>query len=213
MSFDEFERRLPEVCLSHRAQGRALAFALVLHDARQPHLRKALDDDTYWEALDALSGRSLTVFSFECAPRRSRPVAASPNGRELLVAVRGSPSRTVHDALATHFPGLSVRQLPTVLFFQVDEHGEILDSCAATLLSNPADPAAAYNSLQTVLQVAVASLQHVEVANAENAREVYQLIVEGLHDLAVKQRIRAVFTGIKAVSGVATIARLVSALV
>jgi len=213
MSFDEFHQRLPAICHSHRAQRRALAFGLVLCDVRQPHLRKALDDDAYWQALDELAGCFLTVFSFEFEPQPRRPSSQSPHEQQWLIGVHHAPQGAANAVLSTHFPGLTVQRLPAVLFFQVTQDGNISDSCAATLLNDPADSAQAYNSLQNVLQVAVASLSRVEEANAVNAREIHQLIVEGLHDLKVERLIRSVFPGLKAMASVGSIARLVSDLV
>ena len=75
LSQAEFESHFVQMCETHRAQGRALAFAFILFDARQPHLRQALDEERYWAALDEQSGRNLTVFAF-LAYLRERPPGA-----------------------------------------------------------------------------------------------------------------------------------------
>src|ERR1043166_45904 len=157
-----FESQFLAVCAGHRAQGRALAFAFILFDSRHPHLRKALEDDAYWEALDELSGRYLTVFSF-LAYLRNRSPDAPLHGVRAMVSIPRLTSETPIDLLATYFPGLSREQLPCILFFQVSNDA-VIDSCAVSL-GPSTDPAAAYNEIADVLQTAIKSIGRVEDEN------------------------------------------------
>src|SRR5580704_1457649 len=64
--FKSFESKMLEICNEHRKEDRALAFAFILYDFENPHLRKILEDRYYWEALNIISGKYLTVFSIHC---------------------------------------------------------------------------------------------------------------------------------------------------
>lgn len=210
MSFDEFRSQFLKVCTAHRAQGRALAFAFILFDARQPHLRDALEKDSYWDALDELSGRLLTVFSFDIRPMRRTPAVAR-EVMHMMVSIPLVSTNVPQDTLSTYFPGLSLEKLPCVLFFQV-ENDTMIASCAVSLSSSVEGPAAAYNELADVIRSAAISIRDVEDENATNARELYQLIVEGLHDRRLKHGLLSVYRGVKIVAGVAGIVRLIMTL-
>ena len=69
-SWEDFEDRFFDTCEAHRAQGRALAFALILADREHPYVRSVLENQAYWDSLDDLAGQNLSVFCFDV---RSRP--------------------------------------------------------------------------------------------------------------------------------------------
>lgn len=211
MSLDDFRTRFLAECTAHRAQGRALAFAFILFDARQPHLRRALEQDAYWESLDELSGRLLTVFSFDTRPQ-PRPERPPADAVRMIVDIRTFGVDLPRDLLTQHFPGLTLDQLPCVLFFQVDRE-EVIDSCAVGLAVKAVDPEAAYNELASVIAAATTSLRNVQDENASNARELYQLIVEGLRDRRIKQSLFSAYRGAKNVASAAGILKLISSLV
>lgn len=70
--YDEFESDFLRICETHREEGRALAFAFILYDFTSPQVAKVLRDQDYWNALDQLSGKYLTVFSFHTRPASKR---------------------------------------------------------------------------------------------------------------------------------------------
>ena len=211
MSLADFRSRFLSICMAHRAQGRALAFAFILLDARQPHFRRALEEDAYWDALDELSGRLLTVFSFDTRRPARRPWTEPDHSIRMLVDISSYGEDLPRDVLSEHFPGLSLDRLPAVLFFQVDQDS-VIDSCAVSLSTKAAAPEAAYEELAGVIGVAARSLRNVEDENAENARELYQLIVEGLHDRKVRGNLLAVYRGLRMAAGTAGILRLIGML-
>lgn len=188
---DEFASRFLEVCEGHRSQGRALAFAFILYDIGHPQVRTALRRQPYWDALDQLSGRALTVFSFPVDPS----LAASPVGE-----------------LRKYFPGLRDQDLPCVLFFQV-LNGEVVDSRAVALRSEATSADAAYNEMNEVLRRAVQSVAQVEDESAVNAREIFGLIRGEMDERALRLRALRVLPAIKHVATAAALAKTLLSLV
>ena len=78
---EEFAREFPKICRSHRETGRALAFAFILFDYDHPEVRKVLYDQMYWDALDKISGRFLTVFSFNLQSEENLRSKSRERGR------------------------------------------------------------------------------------------------------------------------------------
>jgi hypothetical protein len=190
----DFDRDFLALCEAHRAQGRALAFAFIVFDARAPHLRKAIEDDAYWEAFDALSGRELTVFTF-MAYFHDRAAREPPHAMRAMFGVPANLAAIPQNRLAELFPGLGRSKLPAVLFFQVDK-GEVLGSIAASL-SVEGDPATAYNEVAGVLKTALESIEAVDDENAGNARAIFGLIESALKDRARARKAVAIYNGVR----------------
>src|SRR6185437_6834927 len=166
LSLDDFDRDFLAICEAHRAQGRALAFAFIIFDARSPHLRKALDDDAYWQALDALSGRQITVFSF-LAYLHERSPEAPQRVMRAMFAVPANLVANPQDRLTELFPGLARAKLPAILFFQVADR-EVVGSTTVSLNAE-IEPASAYNEVAAILTAALESIAAVDDENASNA--------------------------------------------
>lgn len=115
-TFAEFEERVLQICEQHQREQRACAFAFIINDARSPHLEQVLRDSAYWTALDAISGKALTVFSvFAGTLRREDAFAPEDHAADMRRIEQGT--RRVLDS---HF-GLTELTFPSVLFFQVDD--------------------------------------------------------------------------------------------
>ena len=59
---EELEKHILKISQEHRDNKRAFAFALIVYDFENPHLNKILNDKGYYNALDYISGKALTVF-------------------------------------------------------------------------------------------------------------------------------------------------------
>lgn len=208
LSPSDLESTFLATCEAHRAQGRALAFAFILFDARHPHLRKALEDPAYWEALDDLSGRQLTVYTFLAYMHDRRPGAA-PHGTRAMFGIPRLMTAPPHELLAEYFPGVRRQKLPCVLFFQVDS-GEVIGSTAVSLTVDN-NPAAAYNEVADLLQTALVSIARVEDDSAANSAEIFHLIESALAQRALKDRAIALYQGARKLP-VAAVMRLIHGL-
>ena len=173
VSAEDFESRFLEICQSHRAQGRALAFAFILFDRAHPYVRNALAQQHYWEALDERSGRSLSVFSIDVRG------GAEGSERRWMNTVQSPSLDRVRQVLSDHFEGAEAITTPCVLFFQVAD-GKLVDSAVVQIAANGLTDT--YEELESVIGTAADAVNQVQDVNAGNANEIFNLIVSALRE-------------------------------
>lgn len=168
-----FGRDFLSICKQHLKEKRALAFGFILHRVNDPHVGIILEDPNYWAALDSLSGKYLTIYSFviEPSPSRVREPAVPYVVREMVgVETHFGPDRT---AISTHFAGIDLEKQPCVLFFGA-KNGHVADPFAIRIRSDL--PETTFLELQDVLGRAVRAVQKVTPDNAGNSTEILGLI-------------------------------------
>lgn len=97
-SINDLHDRFQEVCLEHKANRRASAFALIFYKYRDTELQDILEDRGAFARLDRLSGNNLTVFFLDM---ESQEVTEYFNSRYLNLL------------------GLAGARLPAVVFFRM----------------------------------------------------------------------------------------------
>ena len=166
-SFQEFESEFLDICRDHQAKGRALALAMILYDFAHPQMRKMLHDRRYWDALDTLSGRFLTVFSFNFRAGSARSPVVNADLQKLAGFVQAKFGETLS---GSH---------PVVLFFQV--HGdELSDACLVSIRAKYVEKT--FTEISGLLQSVVESIQNVRPENRENTKEIFDLIQSALKE-------------------------------
>lgn len=195
-SFNEFENRMLEICNDHRAKGRALAFAFILYDFENPHLRKILEDHDYWLALHHLSGEYLTVFSlnykkprqFNRRPARRR--SSSGNDMEYLTTISTSfnPSVGSNKLISRYFGSMEVKY-PSILFFQVDN-----DNVTDTLLIelNEETIEQGFIELKAYIQSAVDALKKIEPQYKHNVAEIFDNLEGNVRSTRTMSKVKRV---------------------
>jgi hypothetical protein len=188
-SFDEFGRKFETICHTHHKEGRALAFAFILYDFEHAEIAKVLHDEDYWNALNKISGKYLTVFSFHLA-KQYRGVArpASRVGRSSSGSFSDS-KQFISELFGAELPSAK----PVILFFQVTGD-EISDPCVVEVRAETVEKA--FLEIRSILSDAVESVERVLPEFRGNTAEVFNLIVTRL-----QQRKAALF--IKKAVGVA----------
>ena len=58
----DFSHGIIELCEKHREESRALAFAFLIYDFCNPQTIKVLEDVDYWNALNTISGKYLSIY-------------------------------------------------------------------------------------------------------------------------------------------------------
>ena len=185
-TFDEFERRFLAICQEHHDHRRALAFAFVMYDVGSPEVAKLLRDTDYWNALDALAGNLLTVFTVQVAPN------APESEMRGMVRLSAAAVGDWEGLLEVHF-GITSPQLPAVLFFQTDEGG-VLDSYLVRVAGDTVETA--FQNIRQVLRAATESVEQVRPENRDNTAEIFNLI---------KGRLRSDRTTARVLHGLKTI--------
>lgn len=176
--FEEFEAHVLQICEEHQRDRRACAFAFVLHDAQSPHLGKVLDDPGYWAALDALSGRALTVFSIFAGTLR-RENHFNPEDHSINMRLLEQGSRRVIDV----YFGVADLSFPSVLFFQVSE-GHVLASRLVKLQSKAVE--VAYQELSDLLGLAAKSVSDSTGKPIRDPEAAYERLDRALTSRSIK---------------------------
>src|SRR5687768_10872438 len=103
-----FKHTILKVCADHKKKKRALAFALIIHRTTEPQIKKLLADKDYWDALDEISGRFLTVFYIDSTNRR-KPRKRKSNEDDLSMSFLTSvqlpraPANTFYEDIKEEF--------------------------------------------------------------------------------------------------------------
>ena len=163
-TWQQFESRLQDICQEHHDEGRALAFAIILHDETSPSISKVLQDRDYWDALNSLSGHLITVFSFETP-------APKPQPRQFMTKVTTATYRPRH--ILQQYFGMPEVSLPAILFFQATKDG-ITDHCLAVLSAGTIHETD--QALETVIRAAAESVNKVTPDNKGNYEEIFNLV-------------------------------------
>ena len=146
-----FEERVIDICEEHQNEKRACAFAFILHDAESPQYSKVLKDQDYWDSLNSISGKALTVFSvFSGLLRRDE-------GNSFANTITSAKSHREQQRriIQTYF-GVDDIAFPALLFFQVS-NGMV---SGMTLISLKArDMESAYAELSDLLRMAAEAVR------------------------------------------------------
>jgi hypothetical protein len=164
LAFHQFEKRFISICHSHHKDNRALAFAFILYDFNHPAVIKVLRDDDYWNALNEISGKLLTVFSFHVVKKRRCSPGQTTSNENFQM-----PRRFIE----SQFDGELLREWPSVLFFQVADN-RITDSCAVLIRSKTIEETSI--EIQNVLADAAESIKKVQAEYRDNTTEIFNLI-------------------------------------
>lgn len=186
-SFGEFEERFLSICEEHRRNERAFAFAFILFDLPHPQVRKVLEDDAYWDALDADAGSYLTVFSFNVPERRRRRESGQLEVRHMVALTEPFGPREGIEAVRSFFGFSEDIELPALLFFQVSGK-EIIDSLWVNLHEKRTEPA--FEEIRGLVGSAVSAVQEMPNDNREDAQEVFDQIQGAVKGEATRRKIR-----------------------
>jgi len=123
--FGSFKKEMINICNQQRDSKKAFAFAFILYDFENPQLWKILNDNEYWQALNKISGKYLTVFSINYKPKRKkRKQAITP--MLFAIPIDYSPAEGSNKLTRKYFGDISVNY-PAILFFQVNKNS-VVDS-------------------------------------------------------------------------------------
>jgi hypothetical protein len=168
---DEFRGAFQSICRSHRAEGRALAFAFILYDFEHPEIRKVLADSAYWDALDRISGKYLTVFSFHLPPRK--PERTHNGVRASVQSPFSDANRFVERTFKVKLP----ESRPLLLFFQVHDD-KVSEPYFYVLKGGFIEDV--FHEIRDALVDAVDSLQYVRPEFRDNTEGTFNLIKNSL---------------------------------
>lgn len=180
LNADDFSHGITELCEKHRIQNRALAFAFLIYDFRNPQIIKVLEDVDYWNALNVISGKWLSIYYIHsCEKKFGEDLAAASE-----IETRGMhPIRTS----APFSPTLPMLKrylsldddvsLPSILFFQV-EGGLISDYFLVGLSEESIEKG--FIELNNYIKSAVERLEMISPENYENTQPIFDSLKQGV---------------------------------
>lgn len=177
-SFESFYERFIEICKEHKNEGRALAFAFILYDFRNPQIAKVLRDEDYWFSLHAISGEYLTVFSLNYNPGKEniqKIIRERMNGSHTtkgLTAANINPfslEENSNSLITKYFGDIKVK-FPSVLFFQIDNE-TVIDYTLIEL--DEKEIQQAFKELQNYIISAVDALKYITKENRNNHQQIF----------------------------------------
>lgn len=177
LDLETFEQRMITICNQHRDDKKALAFAFILYDFENPNIRKVLNDNDYWEALNQISGNYLSVFSLNYKEKEI-PTSYDKtnfNGLQMLTSIptRYNPSIGTNQLIKKYFGDIDSINYPAILFFQIDNNS-VIDSILLDL--NEQQIESSYLELKEVIKAAVNALKNITLENEQNYIEIFNCL-------------------------------------
>jgi len=176
LSTKDFSQGIIELCEKHRNESRALAFAFLLYDFRNSQIIKVLEDRDYWNALNTISGKYLSIYYIHSNERNFAEDLEASNGVEIrgmhpingVVAIDNIvPILKRYLALETNV------KLPSILFFQVE--GQLIaDYFLIELFEETIEKS--FIELKDFILEAVASLKRIDPTCYENHQPIFECL-------------------------------------
>jgi hypothetical protein len=193
---ESFSKRMIDICNDHRKQNRAMAFAFILYDFQNPQVWKVLNDREYWLALNAISGKFLTVFSLNYRPpeRRKRRRDDSDTYIHMLTDIRTTfnPSEGTNALIDKYFGEQLEVSYPAILFFQVNQNA-VVDSLLIELREQEIEPA--FLEMQEYIIRAVEALRRIQSENKGNIKEIFDCLEHEVRSARNVRRFKRVAKG------------------
>jgi hypothetical protein len=174
------------VCNEHRLTNRALAFAFILYNFKNPQIYKILRDEDYWRALNETSGKYLSVFYISQQDSYFGQDLSESDGKER----RGLHGLMTYEQLIPllkpYFQLDERIELPAVLFFQ-EHDGLLTDYFLLGLDENKLEES--FWELQHYIQSAVDNLEKIAKDNYQNSQEIFNQLKLGVESHKLKRKI------------------------
>jgi hypothetical protein len=180
LSTDAFYPSIIDVCKKHREDNRALAFAFVIYDFENPQISKILNDRDYWNALNTISGRYLSIYYIHSREDTFGKGLASVSGREqrgLYPIERDNDMTVILPMLKRYLELDEDVKNPSILFFQV-EGTLISDYFLIELFEGRIE--GSFLELKDYISSAVDRLKMIDPENYGNIQPIFESLKEGL---------------------------------
>ncbi len=187
---DEFKKYISDICVNHKESNRAMAFAFIVYNFKNPSISKVLKDHDYWEALNSISGKYLSVFYFD-KPKKKCAQKMSTSRTDVIYCMTSvgkmlSPE-TVNDYIYKTFNLSENVASPFVVFFQTE--GENITKCFVVKLKKE-KVEESFLELKQHIKNAVESIEEVTPENSQNSQCIYSLIENGVKNGTVNEFIK-----------------------
>lgn len=175
-SVGEIERYIVRIAQGHRVDKRAFVFALIVQDFDNPHIEKILSDMSYYNALDYISGKYITVFyihSKYLGVQSERAKKSNKQRFEFTMQKIDTTPNLSPKFIAENIFNVDSLPSPSVLFFNINGDS-ITEYTIAHLQHNEIEKG--FGELLNVIKTAAISLAEVKEENRNNDKEVFALV-------------------------------------
>ena len=120
---DDFIESIIDLCETHRKENKALTFAFLIYDFETPQIYKILEDVNYWNALNTISGKYLSVYYIHSRENTFGEDLSTHNGHEQrrLFPIDDRIRLSAVMPMLKNYLALDEDvKLPAILFFQVE---------------------------------------------------------------------------------------------
>ena len=188
INYNEFKTNFIEICNNHKDDDIALVFAIIIYNESNPEISKILKDTDYWNSLDKLSGKYLTVFSIKKKSRRRLKGRTGfsinrrldlgsqilrPSSYGIPINTFSNLEDTNKDLLSELFGVNGEFPTPSILFFQIKDN-MVLKSFFISLIEDKIEES--YLEIKRYLTRAVDTLKPIKDENKGNSKELFDLI-------------------------------------
>ena len=176
LSTKDFSQGIIELCEKHRNESRALAFAFLLYDFRNSQIIKVLEDRDYWNALNTISGKYLSIYYIHSKERNFAEDLEASNGveRRGMHPINGVVAIDNIVPILKRYLALETNvKLPSILFFQVE--GQLIaDYFLIELFEETIEKS--FIELKDYILEAVASLKRIDPTCYENHQPIFECL-------------------------------------
>ncbi len=180
LSTDDFSKGIIDLCETHRKENRALAFAFLIYDFENPQILKVIEDINYWNALNTISGKYLSVYYIHSRENIFGEDLSVHNGHENrgLYPIDDKTHRShVIPMLKNYFALDEYVKLPAIMFFQV-EGKQISDYFLIELFADKVEES--FLELKDYISSAVKRLKMIAPVNRENLHPIFESMKQGV---------------------------------
>lgn len=180
LNTDDFSNGIFELCEKHREESRALAFAFLIYDFCNPQIIKVLEDADYWNALDTISGKFLSIYYIHSRERNFAEDLATANDierRGMHPITAGIPFNNLLPMLKKYLALDNNVKLPSILFFQVE--GKLISDYFLIELSEESIEKS-FIELKDYIVAAVERLKMIDPENYGNFQPIFESLKQGV---------------------------------
>jgi hypothetical protein len=186
LDFTSFSNKMVEICNEHKKANRALAFAFILCDFDNPQIWKILNDREYWLALNEISGKYLSVFSFNYKSPQKKTRDVFVMNYLTNITADQNPRQATNILIQKYFKETEVNY-PALLFFQVDNN-IVIDSLLVDLKEQEIEKA--FLELKNYLNRAAFALRRITPENKQNVKEIFNCLEEEVKSLRTARKVK-----------------------
>ena len=167
LTYKNFQSHFLEICKSHQVTERALMFSFILYDLENPEIPELLHKNSYWNSLNVISGKYLTVFYID-------------TGKTEGIRVLKKIDNISETLLSPHLSKNYYSQYPSIIFFQVS-NSEVINACYVKIKTESFE--ATFKEIKYYLENVVEILKGISKENYSNHKEIFELVEQRIKSI------------------------------